>query len=91
MNFEVDLVASKIEAVHYLVVGCNTVLLLLVLEGGYNDCVAVLMLCSQYVLVTAEISDWEASSVICVNLGDWFSPNVYFILADGWKGINCEG
>ena len=31
----------------------------------------------QYVLITAASADGEASSVICVNLGDRFDPNVH--------------
>ena len=33
----------------------------------------------QYVLVTAASPDGKASSVICVNLGDRFDPNVHFV------------
>ena len=42
-NLEVDLVASQIEAVHYGVVGCNVILVLLGIEGWVWDCVVVAM------------------------------------------------
>ena len=90
-NLEVDLVASRSEALHYGVVGFNAILFLLCLEGGDKDCVGVVMLGGQYVLVTAAISTGEASIVICVNLGYWFGPNVHIVQSDGFKGIRCEG
>ena len=43
------------------------------------------------VFITAAISDGEAPSVVCVELGDWFFPNVHFVLADGGKVIRLEG
>ena len=71
-NLKVDLVASRIKAVYYGVVGCNKILFLLGLEGGNTDCVGVAMLGSWYVLVTAAIYDGELYSVVCVKLVDWF-------------------
>ena len=68
-NLEVDLVASQSETVSYEVIGCNAILVLIGLEGGDKDCVGVAMVGGKYVLVTAMISDEEASSVICVKLG----------------------
>ena len=38
-NLEVDLVALQSDAVNYVVVGCNVVFVLLVLEGGDKDCI----------------------------------------------------
>ena len=90
-NLEVGLVASQSEAVHYGVVGCNAILVLLGLEGGNMDCVGFAMVGGQYLLVTAAISNGGESSVICVKLGYLFVPYMYFVQADGWKGINREG
>ena len=78
-NLEVDLVASQSEAEHYVVVGCNAILVLLGIAGGGKDCVGVAMIGGNYSLVTAARSDGEASSVIHVKLGDWFGPNVNFV------------
>ena len=36
------------------------------------------MVGGQCVLDSYVISDGEAPSVICVNIGDWFEPNVNF-------------
>ena len=41
-------------------------------------------------IFSAAIPDGEASSVVCVNLGDRFDPNVNFIFAYGGKGIRHE-
>ena len=49
------------------------------------------MVGNNYLLVTNASSDGEASSVVCVNLEYQLGPNVYFIQADGWKGIKQEG
>ena len=69
--------------VPYGVVGCNKILFLLGIEGGDNGCFGVAIVGGQYVLVTAEISDGEASSVIFLKLGYWFGLNVHFVQADG--------
>ena len=69
-NLEVDLVASQSEAEHYGVVGCNAILVLLGIEGGGKDCVGVAMIGGHYVLLTDVRSGGEASSVVCVNIGD---------------------
>ena len=90
-NLEVDLLASQSEAVHYKVVVCNAILILLGLEGGKQNCVGAAMLGGHYALVTVTRSDGEPTSVICVKLGYWFGKNVHLIQADGWKGINREG
>ena len=42
-------------------------------------------------MVTSASSYGEVSSVICVNLGDWFRPNVHFVQSDGCTGINRKG
>ena len=55
-NLEVDLVASRSEAVHYGVVGYNVILVLLGIGGGGKDCIGVAMVSRQYVLVTSAIS-----------------------------------
>ena len=52
------------------VVGCNEILVLLGIEGGDKDCVGVAMIGGHYVLVTDVRSGGEASSVVCVNIGD---------------------
>ena len=49
------------------------------------------MVGGQYILVTTASSDGGVSSLIFVKLGDWLRPNVYFVRADGWKGIKREG
>ena len=49
------------------------------------------MVRGQYVFVATASSDGEASNFICLNLGYKFCPNVHFVRADGWKGINREG
>ena len=51
-NLEVDIVASRSEVVHNGVVGCNTILVLLGIEGGDKDCVGVTIVGSQDVLIT---------------------------------------
>ena len=78
-NLEVDLVSLQSEAVNYGVVGCNTVLVILDIEVDNKDCVGFTMVGGQYVLITAAIPDGKASSVVCVNIGDRFDPNVHFI------------
>ena len=90
-NSEVDLVASQSEAVHYEVVGCNAILSLLGIEGGYMACVGVNMVGVQYVLVTTASSDGEYPNVICVKLGYRFVPNVNFVRADVRKEVKREG
>ena len=82
-NLEVDLVALKSEAVNYGVVGCNAFLVLHVLEGGDKDCIGFSMVDGQCVLITPVIPDGEAYSVVCVNLGDRFDPNVPFVFSYG--------
>ena len=72
---------------HYGVVGCNDILVLLGIEGGDKDCVGVAMVGSQYALVTTAISDMEASSVVCVKLGCRLGPNVNLVRSYAWKGI----
>ena len=37
------------------------------------------MVGSLYVLITAVSPDGEASSVVCVNIGDRFNPNFHFV------------
>ena len=37
------------------------------------------MIGGQFVLITSASADGEASSVICVNIGDRFNPNVHFV------------
>ena len=61
-NLEVDLVALHSDAVNYGVVGCNAVLVIIGLEGGYKDCVGLKFLGGYYVLITAVIPDGEAYS-----------------------------
>ena len=78
-NLEVELVALKSEAVNYGVLGCNAVLALLVIEGFDKDCVGFTILGGQYVLITSANPDGEVSSVVCVNLGYRFEPNVHFV------------
>ena len=56
-NLEIDLVASQIEAVHNGVVGCNVILVLIDLEGGYKNCVVITMVGGQNILITPAISD----------------------------------
>ena len=78
-NLEVDLVALRSEAMNYGVVGCNVVLAILDIVGGDKDCVVFAMVGGQYVLITAASPDGEAYSVVCVNIGDQFDPNVHFV------------
>ena len=85
-NLEVDLVALRSGAVNYGLVGCNTVLVILGLEGFNKYCVGFAMIGGQYVLITSDITYGEASSVVYVNLGDRFNPNVYFFYHMGRSG-----
>ena len=78
-NLEVELVALQSEAANYGVVGCNAVLVILGIEGVDKDCVGSTMVGGQYVLINSVIPDGEASSVVCVNLGYQFDPNVHFV------------
>ena len=48
------------------------------------------MIGGQYVLITSAIPDEIVSSVVCVNLGYRFEPNVHFFLAYEEKGIRSE-
>ena len=90
-NLEVDLVASKSDTVNYEVVGCNMIIVLLGIEGKYKDIFGVSFIGDKYVLVTDASSNREATIVICVNIGDWFVPNVHFIQSGRWKENKCEG
>ena len=67
-NLEIALVDSQSEAVHYGVVVCNAILVLLGLKGGNKDGVGVAMISSQNVLITAAILDGESPSVVYVDL-----------------------
>ena len=78
-NFKVELVALHSEAMNYGVVGCNAVLVIIGLEGADKDCVGFTMIGGQYVFITYAIPDGEVSSVVCVNLGYRFDPNVHFV------------
>ena len=69
-NFEVGIVASRSEAVIYGVVGSKGVLFLIGIEVGKKGCVGFSMVGVQYVFFTTVRSDGEATSVICVKLGD---------------------
>ena len=55
------------------------VLVLLGIEGVDKYCVGFAMICGQYVLITSASPDGEASSVVYVNQGDRFDPNVHFV------------
>ena len=75
---------------HNLVVGYNIILVLLGLEGGDKEFVGVTMVGGQDVLIFAERSDGEATSIVCVELGYWFIPNVNLVRSDGEKGTNIR-
>ena len=49
--------ASQIKSVHYGVVECNVILLIIGLGGIEKDYAGVVMVGVQYVLVTDELSD----------------------------------
>ena len=55
------------------------ILVLLGLEGVDKYCVGFAMICGQYVLITSASPDGEESSVVYVNLGDRFDPNIHFV------------
>ena len=64
---------------NYGLVGCNTVLVILGLEGFNKYCVGFAMIGGQYVLITSDITYGGASSVVFVYLGYQFDPNVNFV------------
>ena len=67
-NLEVDLVAALSVAVHYGVVGCNLILVLLGLKRGDKDDVGFAMIGGQDVLITAVRLYGEVPSIVCVEL-----------------------
>ena len=62
------------------------VLVLLGIEGFDKYCVGFEVICGQYVLITSARPDGEASSVVYVNIGDRFDPNVHFCLSIWGEG-----
>ena len=65
-NLEVDLVALQSEAVHDGILGCNEMLVSLVIEGGNKDCVGITMLGGQDVLINTASSGGDATRVVYV-------------------------
>ena len=71
--------ASQSESVHCVIVGCNSILVLLGLEMGDKDVVVVEMVGVQDVLNSNARLHGEAPSVIRVELLHQFSPHVHFV------------
>ena len=55
------------------------ILFLLGIEGGHKDYVGVTIVGGQYVFITTAVSGRKSHSVVCVELGDMFVPNVHFV------------
>ena len=55
------------------------ILFLLGIEGGHKDYVGVTMVGGCCVFITTASSDGETPSVVCVELGYLFVPNVHFV------------
>ena len=68
------------ETLHDGVVGEQSMLVGVRLEGSGNDSIGITMIRNSYILISTVREDRKAASIISINVSDVFNPDVQFIV-----------